>query len=491
MPPKTAAVQLVEGLDLLPPKGLPSAFRRFQNDNLYFISICQYNKATMFPNAQFVTRCVALTPTAFFVTDTSGNMDRATRFEYISGIVTQVRTTSKLFGSQEELHVIIKSSKEPDIHFFFTKDHNWVSGKDLSLAKSFSTILLKILDDKRPGHGITVQDIPKDADLAQQLSTAKPQGYLSPKDIMLLNKQRKEIVTHVQEVHKELAALKKELSELKPSVSEQRDELKELEGSTSDEDLSAPREELKKLQAKISKLTASTTDGSMEINNLNRESARLQDQLAEEQKNYDSLVQSRISKVDEGTTKEQNDMMLLRQKAQKREIDKMTASLNGIIDKLNHPKPTYSGHEGFAAKAYELEAKVEASIVAWTKEMDASGKMEKFLDHISTEVEKINRHLQQQHQKKMELIEEIEGKKVEKPAAAGIQLDDSPLMVAEEGAKDIGDDLVDLSDTPKATASKGEEELAIDLDDDLLGGDTGAVSAAAAPVDEITLDDDI
>eukprot|EP00658_Telonema_sp_P-2_P083735 TRINITY_DN9145_c0_g1_i1.p1 TRINITY_DN9145_c0_g1~~TRINITY_DN9145_c0_g1_i1.p1 ORF type:complete len:327 (-),score=106.73 TRINITY_DN9145_c0_g1_i1:242-1222(-) len=317
---------------------------------------------------------------------------------------------------------------------------------------------------------------------------------------MCIRDRRKEIVGHVSEINKELQALKKEIFELKPAVVEKRDELRELEGATSDEDLGGLRDEIKKLQSKINKLTASTTEKGMEISNLNRESTRLQDQLSEEQKNYQDLVNNRVSKADEGVTKEQHDMMLLRQKAQRRELDKMHTALAVVLEKLNSAKPTYSGHEGFAAKATDLESRVDAALIAWTKEMDASNKMEKFLDHISTDVEKINRHLQEQHHKKMKLIEEIEGKQEEE-----LIMDDSPTL-APKSAPSFGslspkdDDGINLSgDISPPTKKEGGDSMGIDLDDDLLGGGGGiddspvgaAATAADAPTEEINLDDDI
>lgn len=498
-PPKEK--EKIEGLDLIAPASLGPEFRRFRHDDLYFINVVQY-----FPrDAKPQPRCVALTPVAFFITDVNGNMDRATRCELLSEAFYQIQTIKKLIGSEQQVHFVIKIPKEYDVHFAFEKE------KDNKAAMKFTEVLQKLCTHRqRRPFNVTV--IPPEAKFADYYNAEAPKGFMSPQEIIRANNERKLQQEQIQLTMNEIVKLEKQLETLKKATAQKQELLSQLESAVG-VDNSALRSEKQRLADEHVAEHRQHTMLEIDMVKLNADILRAQEQLSEQKANRERLVQERIQEADSSAVNQQNEMMLLRQKSQKREIDKSTVKLDNLRAKLATPCE-YSGPENLVTRVKELEAKVDQAVQRWEREMDSANKVDKFLDTINIEIEKVGRTVGELHDEKARLLRAREdalkaaqpqpqspppaaaAAAAASPAKSAAPLDDDDLLggdakPAAAAKPAAGGDLFDDDDLlggGGAAPAKPAAAAAVADDDDLLGGGdapAAAPAAAAAPAEEV------
>ena len=580
-PKPTVDRRLIEGLDLIGSDALGKEFHRFAKDDVYFIQHCQYSDfATPSPYSfadavteatadlssglqdirdgvsaeaaaearqkkekedlaakleVFVPRCLALTPTALFITDTSASLYRAIKYEAVSELVYEVSLKKKLFGSEKRLSVCFKADKEPDCYAYL----------DAEAAKDLVQIVAKIMAARRgPATGggpFVLREVPQSQQITDFVSTDVPRSFLSAQQILKLNTNRQDINDHISGVTQEVTALRTELETLRPEAESTRAALKMMEGATTD-DLTALRRRRQELHEAHVALQRSAAAAAVDVQTLQQDLARAHEQLNEDKSNYDRLVQESVSVADNAALKEQANMTVLRQKAQKREADKLAEQLNAASSILKARPAAYVGHPAFGAKAQALEARITESLEKWSREMETANKLEKFIGNMAAEVDRVDEQLDVQHQRKMDLIAEIERRlgieeKKKKEEAAAAKKAKAAAEAAAKGAGGGLDDDLDLDGgdggaandsffsedgdagaaaaSAKATTSGGASagaptpsaEVAVggganrgvsvivnaptDLDDDLLGGGGGGSPPSTGAKDEVDLDDDI
>lgn len=518
-----ASRRLIDGLKLIPTETLPKEFSRFEKDDLYFIQYCHYfdfAKGTTYSLAkaiaeaanpqnqsqggsavaggsaaastagsnnaatndkkesadEFFQRCLALTPAALFITDSNANLFRATKYENIKELLFQVTLKKKLFGAEKRLYINIRSDTEPDCYCYMDADQ----------AKDFTDIFRKIMQERKKT-GFSLIEIPESTPIREHVSTAIPQGYLTAQEIQRLNQNRLDVNDHINNVLQEINALNKELETLRPDVEAKRTVLKTMEGATTD-DLTELRRKRQELHETHTKLQRTTQEMEIENNKVSQDIARVKEQLEEDKGNYEKLVKESVSTADNAASKEQDNMTLLRQKAQKREADRLSIRLAELTTELGGPS-TYTGHDAFAAKAKALEAKIIEDTEKWVREMETANKMDKFLDNMSADIERVDEQLEIHYNQKMALIQEIERR-----------LGVGAFAVASDNLDGFDDDDLVPSSSAKPPAPSAQAlanrasimvNAPVDLDEDLLGDSTNKAPTPTPPTVAAAVADDI
>lgn len=495
-PPKA----VVPGLELIPPAKLAPEFRRFRHDDLYYIhSIVYYPRDEGKPCA----RVVALTPVAFFITDTNGNMDRATRLEYLSGVSHSTKKHKKLIGSVEHHHIVVHIPSEYDVHFSFEK----MDKSETAAALEFLRIIPILANHCRGKKGapIVVKELGADANMKEVANEKPPTGFLSPQEIIAQNKERAALAEQIESAAQEVLALKAELDKSKAAVETKKRQLKSLEQSVG-VDLTEQRQRKQQLQAQHAQLHKSHTIEEIEVAKMTADLIRHKEQLEEERSSFDKLVNERVKTQDTSAAAQQTQMYELRIKAQKRELDKSEVALKKAKDIVSS-LPQYEGPDELVAKALQLEEQVQAAVDKWQRDMDTSNKVEKFLAMMNSELERLGPEIAEKHAAKLALIEEREGRaktagapsaspavavaspapapaatpQQRKPSASEPRKEPSPTQ--QQPSAPQKDDFLELAKPTQPRAPVQPEGG----DDDLLGG---APPAAKAPPPAASANDD-
>jgi chromosome segregation ATPase len=419
MPPKAPPI---EGVEVLDPEGLKKTdFERFRNDELYFIAYVMFYRDTA-GSAKPEQRVMALTPFALFITDLDGTMDRATRYEDISEILQQRRVTKKLFGSETHMHFVLKVPREIDWHISFD-----ISKAD-AISKKFADVMGLVWahkmremsqyedeeDDaandgkknKKKKIKLRFTDVDASDDISNKVSKDAAEDYVPPEEIKRRNREQQQMLDRMEEVSGEIVTLQKQIEDARSSCSARQEELKQLEGKYGVE-LSELRSQKQSLQHRQVTMHKQITNGEIELVKLQADVARYREQLDEERANYASLVEKRLSSAGDEVSQKQHDMMSLRQKAQQKELNKAQEKGSALKQSLS-VKPRYEGAPALVQKAEGLERKIDEAVEAWTKDMESSNKIEKFLDAINAEISRVSNQISEKNDEKQSLIEKRE-----------------------------------------------------------------------------------
>lgn len=434
MPPKAPPIEGVEPLD---PEGLKKTdFERFRNDELYFISYVLFYRDTAGSSASAKPeqRVLALTPFALFITDLDGTMDRATRYEDISEILQQRKVNKKLFGSETHMHFVLKVPREIDWHISFDISKADASSKKfvevMSLVWAHKMKEISQYDDdedesnvddgkksKKKKFKLRFTDVDVNEDISSKVSKDAAEDYVPPEEIKRRNREQQQMLDRMEEVSGEIVTLQKQIEDARSSCSARQGELAQLEGKYGIE-LSELRGQKQALQQRQVAMHKQITNGEIELVKLQADVARYREQLDEERANYAALVEKRLSSAGDEVSQKQHDMMSLRQKAQQKELNKAQEKGTALKQILS-VKPGYEGASALVQKAVMLEAKIDEAVDAWTKDMESSNKIEKFLDAINAEISRVSNQISEKNDEKQSLLEKREQAAVAATTAGG------------------------------------------------------------------------
>lgn len=492
----------IEGVEALDPESLRGTdFARFRNDELYFIEYVMFyrNTAGSSVASKPEQRVLALTPFALFITDLDGTMDRATRYEDINDILHQRKVNKKLFGSETHMHYVLKVPREIDWHISFDISKGdahskkftevlgavWASKKHLGEDEEGDEPLAASPSGekkKKKKSKLRFTEVEASVDICTKINSDAAEDYVPPEEIKRRNREQQQMLDRIDEVSGEIVNLQKQIEDARGSFMIRQEELKELEGKYGVE-LSELRTQKLALQKRQVAMHKQITNGEIELVKLQADVARFREQLDEERTNYNSLVEKRLSSAGDEVSQKQHEMMSLRQKAQQKELSKTVAKAQSLKEEVS-VKPRYEGPPALVQKAEALEHKIDEAIELWTKDMEASNKIEKFLDAINAEVTRLSNQISEKNEEKQALIDRREQEALQQQ---------QQQQRRDSGTSDLlGDD--DLPPVPNqsVTAMPSSTRSLPDGDTDLLASLSPEIPksvASGALVGEDPLDD--
>ena len=509
----------VPGLTLIDPLQLPPEFRKFKNDELFYISHCLFYPNPPVPGdapaastatsgsskssepLKPIQRVIALTPAAIFVTDTNGVMERATRLEMIDSVYHEHVVIKKFFGSEECMHVIIKIPSECDVHVSFDKNPHvkntpFIAVTDLcevmrilvnfrrnsAASARFDAEEFRVIDLKTNGGGKSYKDVMNDK---------PPVGFLSPKEIIAQNSARDTAVAKIDAVSKESLQLEEAVKALEAAVESKSRELRTLESSLSVDtvELNRQRDILLQQNKEFHRLHNAEE---LEVFKLRSDAAAMAEQLREARERREDLIKQQLT-TDGGETDEKHkEVAAMRKKQQIKEIDRANDRLATLKAQCQQPL-RLDGLPHLVQRAKQLEDDIQKQLDVLERDLESSIKIEKFLDQSVAELKGVNDKLSELQERKLELLNKraMANKPPPPPAAS------APPTTPSKGGGPLDDDdlLGGGSPAPPSSVAPPAASSAMD-DDDLLGGGPGpsaGVSAPAtsnAPSTAATLDDD-
>lgn len=481
---KKPEVPEIEGVKTIDPSTLKGTdFDRFRNDDLYFIDFVTYYPVDgADPDAgRPVERVLAITPFALFITDLEGNMDRATRFEDIQEVFHQKKITKKFFGSETAHHMVLRVPKEADWHISFdiTKSGDaktkellttlsavWVY--KVNLLTSAMDTLSALQGGANPSNPsgkkrkLNVTEVESSVDITAKMSREVSREYVPPEEIKRRNREQQMMADRIEQATTEAITLQKQIEDVRQCCLERQQELRHLEGKYG-VDHSQLRSQKQLLQQRQAAMHKQVTNGEIELVKLQADVARLREQLDEERANYDQIVNQRVSSAGDTVGQKQHEMMLLRQKAQQKEIAKALAKHQALVDFLAVP-PKYEGPPALIQRAEAAESRINDLSTKWCQEMESSNKIDKFLDAINAEITRVSSLISEKNEEKAVLIAKREAFQ---NAAAQQQASVSASGPAAKDPLLLDDDFANNSSVVAALPTSNRSLP--DDDDDLLG----------------------
>jgi hypothetical protein len=453
--------KLIEGLTLLDPAKLAGDFRRFRNDDLYFIATCLFHPPG---GAKPIPRIIAMTPVAFFVTDPTGKMDRASRYEGVTEAYEQTIMSKSIFGGTTKRNILLRVPKEVDCQISFDLGQP----QEQEAASSCLQILKKIVEDKTK-KPFNISEIDAGKDISTIRNDTAASGYMSPEDILRQNKERKIIEEKLNQCAAEAVDVKRQIAQIYKDIDAKSKELKQLE-SVVGVDLSVLRKEKAELQKQQVNIHKKLTLDGIDLVKQQADCTRLREQLDEERQNYDKLVKQRLTSAGTSASQQQNEMMQLRQKAQQREIAKASAKLTAAKEALAAP-PMYSGPEALVANARDLETKVMEALEKWERDMESSNKIDKFLDALNAEISRISYHIAEKNQQKQQLLQQRDDQRAKMIATPAAAAKASPATAVQQMPDMLDDDLLGGSGLKRVPSDGAiaQAPQSIRQDDDIFG----------------------
>lgn len=468
------------GVNLVEPTSLAPELKKFRNDDLLFIDHCTYHPA----EGKSSLKVVAMTPQAFFVCDANGKMERATKLEYLQGVTVQNVSKKKLIGSEEHMHMVVRIPREYDVHISFEKTKN----------SDPATAMLAVLRAVQPvvlRGAFPVKEVGAEEKIESHVTAQRPRGFLTPQEILQHNKQRQQSIDLLEKASAEIYALRDEIVAKRESNEAKRAELETLESAVGT-DGSQLRAERDKLHARQTALQREVTHEELEQTKAQADTARLNEQLAEERGNAAQLIESQLRDSGEAAGRQQAEMFNLRKKGQQRELDRANTRLAGLRAVVA-ARPTYSGDARMVSIAQGLEDRVAASLQRFEADLESSNKVEKFLDTMNAEIERLAKEIAAVAAEKEDLLVQCARNAAARtasvagdPLAASRTASLAPVVaaapaVAAAAAPPAASDLLD-DDLLGGGGGGGGNPASID--DDLLGGGGEVPGASAAPAEE-------
>lgn len=510
----------IEGLKVIDAETLrDSDFSRFHNDNLYFIDFVTFiptptdndlAKTTLKP----IDRVLALTPAALFVTNFDGALDRATRYDDVTEIFVQKKITKRLFGSDTWMHLVLKVPTEVDWHIAFEISKDFPESRVTDLTDAIGK-LWKYHTERRAAEEGTIEEDVKSAlpvhqladgaDISDKIAKTANADYVPPEEIRRRNNEERMFKQRIDTVSQEVLQLQRQVEDMRASAVAKQKELKELEAKYG-VDLSQLRNQKQLLLQRQSQLSKQVTNSEMELGKMQGEVQRLREQLDEERSNYETLVKQQIDQAGSQQDEQQHQMMLLRQKAQKKEIARVAEKYQSVLDQLTAHQPKYDGSAALVQLAQELESKIQSQLIEWNQKVTSSNKIEKFLDAVNAEIARTSGLIADANDAKDALVSQRQGpppSQSQQHTSSASLLDDdflvpntsvTALPPSSRSLPDVSDDIYDMDDIlaspPSQQPSKSAPPAAsshVDPLDDLLDGPTPSTQQRKSV--EVDLDD--
>ncbi|RNF27271.1 uncharacterized protein Tco025E_00462 [Trypanosoma conorhini] len=437
---KAAAIP-VDGLTFVDEAKLHSDFRRLKGNQMYFVDHCVFYERN---GGRGERRIFALTPTAFFVLDHHGAMERASPYDLIAAIYQKKTKDKRALFSAAEHHLLLKIPSEIDCHVSF--------GNPAVLQKCVH-VFVTLLQAQR-GTAVSVKEVPAEKEIEFFCSELRPEGYYTPREVAEINRQRSHFATYIREGRAQVTGLLSEIEAAKAQIAAHEEEVEDLKRKGIDEtSIRTRKANLEGQQVRLHRQMSHKHD---ECERVLDSVKVLQERLAAARDNTEGLVEKGLAERRAEVNKKHEEAADLRRAAHQKEKNALVGTI--AVDK----KELHAVWAGATdAKRRGLVAQVEASLVALEREDESAYRLQKFLATINGELQLHSDQISALNLEKQNVLNEREKKTVgPSQAAAAAAVEGDPL----------DDPLLGLSASPtNAVAAAFEDPLATPpAEEDLL-----------------------
>ncbi|KAF8278996.1 hypothetical protein TcBrA4_0107040 [Trypanosoma cruzi] len=430
----------LEGLSFVDENKMHHDFRRLKGNQMYFVDHCTFYEKN---GARGEKRIFALTPTAFFVLDFAGTMERASPYELITAMYQKKTKDKKILSfNSTEYHLLLKIPTEIDCHISFVN------------ANSFQncTHVLATLLQARRGAPFSVKEIPSDKEIEFFCNEIRREGYYTPREVAEINRQRFHFDAFICSARSHIMELLSRLEATKAQITTHENEVEDLRKQGIDEKSIRQRKvKLEEKQVRLHKQMSQKHDECERVLDTVKE---LQEKLTALSGNKEALVEKGVAEMKAKLNKKQEGTVALRRSAQQKEKHAVVESVVAYKKELHAAWASVTDE-----KRRSIVSQIEASFLELERELEALYRLEKFLATINGKLQVQNDLISAQNLEKEKFINEREKRVVlsRNAAAAG------------EGGNILDDPLINLSAPPAVAAIAVDDLLEnVTADEDLL-----------------------
>ncbi|KEG11565.1 hypothetical protein DQ04_02481000 [Trypanosoma grayi] len=446
-----SATRPISGLSFLDESKLHPDFRRLKGNQMYFVDRCVYFERNGMSGEN---RIIALTPTAFFVLDFNGTMDRGTAYEQV-GDIYQKKAKGKLLSFiASENHLLLKVPSEIDCHVCFLNP---------GTLHKCTEVLQRVLGAQR-GVAVAVKDVPPEKGIEFYCNDKRPEGYYTLREVAEVMRQRSILETYISEGQRQVMALLQEIEVAKQQVASREEEVEALKKKGIDE--KSIRRRKASVEEKQMQLHQKVSAKQEENERVLERVRTLKDDLEAARNNMGALVEEGIAAVMAKVSKQDDETVALRRRVQQKE---RVAAEEEI---MKYKRELFAAHGGGNAATRALEAKVSTAFAELEKELEEVFRLEKFITTVNGEIRVHSDQIASLNSEKQGLINAREKKAVPSPTkpAPGNGLDelDDLLLAAPVNNLLNSPPLPPSAAASAVTAASGDPLSAALLEEDLL-----------------------